>query len=128
MKTLNTFFATVYSFIFLASLWFGINWATTRGINSMFDNLIEFFFALLYIIALLYSVFMHVRLRSKQGESAHKILLILTSINTLALAVLILKLINIHNDDGLLVAGWAIVIAMIWAVCLFFGSLALAKK
>ncbi len=127
MKTLNNIFSAIYSIVLIASVWFGINWTITRGINSMFDDSAEFIFAVLYIVALAFSIFMHIKLRN-EFSVANKICTVVTSINVISLIALTLVAFNsISSDAGLFLATWMFAVLGLWLVSLISGITALRR-
>lgn len=93
----------------------------------MFDDSAEFIFAVLYIVALAFSIFMHIKLRN-EFSVANKICTVVTSINVISLIALTLVAFNsISSDAGLFLATWMFAVLGLWLVSLISGITALRR-
>ena len=124
MNFINKIFASVYSLVLMVSVWFGINWILTRGLSSMADDSTEFIFAVLYFLALLFSIFMHIKLRNNVSL-ANRICTIVTLINMILLTGIAILAFNSINADGLFLVVWMFIILGIWFISLISGIIAL---
>lgn len=120
MKILNNIFAGIYLIVFIGSVWFGINWVLTRGLSTMFDDPTEAILAVLYFVALLFSIFMHIKLKNN-FSIANKICTVITSVNVISLVGLILLTFNSGSDAGLVLVAWMFVTLGLWVLSLIFG-------
>jgi hypothetical protein len=99
----------------------------TRGIASMFDDSTEFIFALVYAVALLFSIFMHIKLRNNTSI-ANKICAIVTLINVISLIGLALSVFNSSSDDGLFLVAWMFGVVALWLMSLIFGIIGMKNR
>lgn len=99
----------------------------TRGLNSIFDDVAEFVFTLLYIVALMFSIFLHAKLRNNTSDS-NKICAVITSINVISFVGLVLFAFNSSGDDGLVLVAWIFAVLVLWLGSLVSGVIALKSS
>ncbi|NDE68123.1 hypothetical protein EB052_00790 [bacterium] len=91
----------------------------------MFDDATEFILAILYILALVFSIFMHWKLRNKIASSSQTTCIVVTSINTISLVALAISVFTSGSDAGLFLAAWMFGVLALWFISLVTGIMAL---
>lgn len=127
MKVLNSFFVFVYSLVSVWSMWLSINWLVKQG---AFYSMHKFIFLTPYIfalfLALLFSIFLHFRLRTRASVPAHKLFLNVTLLNFIIFIWTAYIFINECGDcTGIFAPVFLVMI--LWSISLVSGIIALRK-
>lgn len=129
MKILNNFFILVYSLALIMSVWLSINWLVEQGAffsTQKFISLTPFILAL--FLALLFSIFLHFKLRTRTSAPIHKIFIGVTLLNFILFIWLIYGIIVNNGCAGCTALIFPVFIIMIlWSISLVSGTIALRK-
>lgn len=119
-KSLNYFFIVVYSLVLIWSIIIGVNFIRDLGIVAVTDEIPELFFGVLYFIALLLSIFVHIKARNIYSSILNKFFLGFSSISFIALLWLVFVGLTCRNSGC-----FEAIIPMLAVLCLWFISLVL---
>ncbi len=127
MKILNSLFAAVYSLILIATIWFGVDFLLARGLNSILDEIPELLLAVLFVAALIFSIFLHCKFRKSINTTAHKVFLGITSVSIIAFIWLILIAVACEGESCMAAFIPLFVVLGFWLMSLITG-VAILKK
>lgn len=103
------------------SVWFGVKFLITRGVASVTDEIPDLILAILYIIALLSCIFLHIKFRNKTPFVLHKFFLGITSLNFIALIWLIFTSLSCRWEGCMAILFPMFIVLGLWFVSFIIG-------
>lgn len=128
MKILNNLSALIYLLVLISSVVFGVNFLIKRGATSVFDEIPELIFAVFYVFALIFSMFLHLKFRNKILSVKHKIFLGTTFFTLFAFLWLIIVSLSCNGEGCMVVFMPLFVVLGFWFGSLVIGTIALLSR
>lgn len=128
MKILNNLSALIYLLVLISSVVFGVNFLIKRGATSVFDEITELIFAVFYIFALIFSIFLHLKFRNKILSVKHKLFLGTTFFTFLLFLWFLIESLNCRNEGCLAMLTPLFILFCFWFGSLIIGTIALLSR
>lgn len=109
----------------MASVGFGINWALTRGFSGMFDGTSELILAVGYFFALIFSIFIHIKVKNKGITKVYKTFIGISYLNLIAIIFSVILSLTCEGSSCMVVIFPISAVALLWFISLVLGSISL---